>query len=334
MIELYCQHCGHHLKIADKHAGQSGTCKNCGKQILVPSAGFEPDSISDPAQKRNDIPYQWIAATAAFVVVLLLGVRVLVLREGSTPAQETAAANSLAVPSPDEGTRTTTPQDRSTSTIAENLSPPTPDFPDFTEGKRYLSRAVDSGSSFTLKPQDLSFTIGERREFVDGIFHIRNKFGFTVAWEATDTFEFQGDTFRTMRQIPGENTSGGQEVFSVLRDDGFYVYHHLDDEAPRYFIKFPLKPGMRWSHDVYHFRKGQGPSEREIVTQFYYADAEETIKTPAGTFRCVRVLAGPVPELSDGPNVITHWYTKGFGHFVQVRIPDGRVFIMKTVTKS
>lgn len=326
MIDLYCQHCGHHLKISDKHAGQSGTCKNCGKQIAVPSVGFEPDPTPGaPSGGTNNIPYKWIGGTAAIVAVLALGTYLVLAKDSEAPSQSGyTASTSEAVEAP-----TVTPPDPPASNTAESGSPPSPAFPPFTEGKAYLSRAVDFGSTFTLTPEDMLFTIGLRREFVNGLSHIRNKYGFTVAWEATDAFVSHGDTFRTVRQIPGENTSGGEEVFSVMRDDGYYVYFHLDDKAPRYFMKFPLKPGMRWSHDVYHFRKGQGPSERESVTQFYYADAEETIKTPAGTFRCVRVLAGPSSELSDGPNVITHWYTKGFGGFVQVRIPDGRVFILK-----
>lgn len=328
MIELYCQHCGHHLKIPDKYAGQSGKCKNCGKQIVVPSVGFEPDPTPAPTGKAKDIPYKLIGATAGIMAILALGAYTFFQKDSESPSQ----SKNVASTSPAVETRTIAPQDSPTSNIAENLSPPSPNFPDFTEGKAYVSRAVDTDSAFTLKPEDISFELGVRREFVQGLGQLREKSGFSVAWETMDTFDSHGDTFYTVRQIPGENTSGGHEVFSVMRNDGLYVYHHSDDEAPRYFIKFPLTPGMRWSHAIYQFRKGQGPSEREIVTQHYYADTEETIKTPAGTFKCVRVLMGPDPELSDGPDVITFWYAKGFGSFVQVRIPDGQVYIMKAVT--
>lgn len=87
MIELCCQHCGHHLKIPDKHAGQSGTCKNCGKQIVVPAVGFEPAPTPASTQKRKDIPYKWIGATAGIVAVLAVGAFLLFGRDGAAPPQ-------------------------------------------------------------------------------------------------------------------------------------------------------------------------------------------------------------------------------------------------------
>ena len=85
MIDLYCQHCGHPLKIPDKYAGQSGTCKNCGKQILVPAVGFEPGPTPAPTQKTKDIPYKWIGATAAVMAVLAIGVYAMLSAGESTP---------------------------------------------------------------------------------------------------------------------------------------------------------------------------------------------------------------------------------------------------------
>lgn len=217
--------------------------------------------------------------------------------------------------------------------MAENASPPSPNFPDFTPGKTYVSLAVDPQSGFTLNPKDISFDSGVRAEFVSGLPNIREKVGFGISWKTMDPFDLNGDTFHTLKYVGGWNTAGGFNEYAVMRNDGYYFYHYSDDAAPRFFIKFPLKPGMRWSHDVYHERKGKGTPERQTATQHYYADAEETIQTPAGTFQCVRVLMGPNPELFNGPNVITHWYAKGFGGFVQVRIPDGRVYIMKAVSR-
>ena len=99
MIELYCQHCGHHLKILDKYAGQSGTCKNCGKSILVPAVGFEPDPTPAPVQKTNDIPYKWIGATAAVVALLALGIGAYLKKDGAalTPPQTVATDSLLTV---------------------------------------------------------------------------------------------------------------------------------------------------------------------------------------------------------------------------------------------
>lgn len=38
MITMRCPHCGQELNIDDKHAGQTGTCRGCGKPITVPKA--------------------------------------------------------------------------------------------------------------------------------------------------------------------------------------------------------------------------------------------------------------------------------------------------------
>ena len=96
MIELYCQHCGHPLKIPDQYAGQSGTCKNCGKKILVPAVGLEPDPAPAPAEKAKDIPYKWIGATAAVMALLAIGIYSFVSRDTSsvTPSSDVAAAKS------------------------------------------------------------------------------------------------------------------------------------------------------------------------------------------------------------------------------------------------
>lgn len=330
MIEVYCQHCGHHLKILDQYAGQTGTCKNCGKKILVPAAGFEPDPIPAPTQKAKDVPYKWIGATAVVVVVLALGVYAFIGKDSPAPLP---AANSIAAAAP-EAERTTPsakPQDRPTSEVANTLSPPNPNFPAFTPGKNYISLATDTQSTFTLSPEDLSFHTGERREFFAGLPNIREVPGFSFAFETLDAFDFNDETFHILRfTIRGQAPI---DFYAIMRDDGFYFYHYVDDDAPRFFIEYPLKPGMRWSHEVYRSGDGRGTPERQIVTQHYYADAEETIKTPAGTYQCVRVLMGDNPPLHDGSNVYANWYSKGFGGLVQVRLSDGVVHTMKTVSK-
>lgn len=38
MISIRCPHCGQELNIDDKHAGQTGACRGCGKPITVPKA--------------------------------------------------------------------------------------------------------------------------------------------------------------------------------------------------------------------------------------------------------------------------------------------------------
>lgn len=599
MIELYCQHCGHPLKIPDQYAGRTGTCKNCGKKILVPVEGFEPDPVSARTQKAKDIPYKWIAAAAAITVVLAVGIFMFVSRDASVPAASSPEAPTarrviefpsdrvvgelrlrdigdpwwgtpigeargpFAIPdhqevgvsvnrhhapdlsflrdiapdalsflmiarpgiddrqlkniehltglksilagnSPitDDGLRsfsalkqlevlriaqtnitdeglarlsglerlttlslartkvthrgirairslqnittfhlspsaltrpmvdalkefpnlshltietdyvpydgftvdpsldldpevptspasilllkdlphlrdlllrgtlnddslipalsklrflevisfdktsvspgarnqlrralpncTIMPQDPLAANIAENLSPPSPNFPDFTGGKKYVSLAVDTQSAFTLNPEDMSFNIGERREFFAGLGNIRERPGFSFAFETVDALDFGGETFHTLRFILPHSYI---DFYTIMRDDGFYFYHYLDDDAPRFFIEFPLKPGMRWSHDIYRDGEGRGTPERQTVTQHYYADAEETIRTPAGTFTCIRVLMGDTPPQHDGPDVYANWYAKGFGGNVQVRLADGTVHMMKSVIK-
>lgn len=73
-IELYCQHCGQRMEIADQYAGESGTCKYCGKEVLVPEGGVDADSASPPTQNTKDIPYKWIGVTAAVVAVIAIGI--------------------------------------------------------------------------------------------------------------------------------------------------------------------------------------------------------------------------------------------------------------------
>ena len=327
MIELYCQHCGHPLKIPDQYAGRTGTCKNCGKKILVPVEGFEPDPVSAPTQKAKDIPYKWIGAAAAITVVLAIGAYAFLGKDSAAPPQVAKSAST----SPAVDTPKITPQDPPTSNIAENLSPPSPNFPDFTEGRKYVSLAVDTQSAFTLNPEDMSFNIGERREFFAGLGNIRERPGFSFAFETVDALDFGGETFHTLRFF--RRGQAYIDFYTIMRNDGFYFYHYLDDDAPRFFIEFPLKPGMRWSHDIYRDGDGRGTPERQTVTQHYYADAEETIKTPAGAFTCIRELMGDTPPQHDGPDVYANWYAKGFGGNVQVRLADGTVHMMKSVIK-
>ena len=50
-IEHDCPHCGKHLKIADKYAGQTGQCKGCGELIVVPSF-VDPESTLESLSAR------------------------------------------------------------------------------------------------------------------------------------------------------------------------------------------------------------------------------------------------------------------------------------------
>lgn len=84
MIELYCQHCGHHLKIPEQYAGQTGTCNNCKKTILVPGVEIETAAFSVPTQKTNGIPYKWIGATAAVMAVIGIGIYMFLPSDDST----------------------------------------------------------------------------------------------------------------------------------------------------------------------------------------------------------------------------------------------------------
>lgn len=94
-IEIYCQHCGHHLKIADQYAGQTGACKNCGKQIVVPAAASPPVSAFKPVVQPQStaIPYKWIGASVAVTTILALGIYILVSRDVPAPVTSSRDAS-------------------------------------------------------------------------------------------------------------------------------------------------------------------------------------------------------------------------------------------------
>ena len=49
MIEYICPHCGNKLQIPDKFAGQKGTCRTCGGEIIAArSSGSSEPSITSP----------------------------------------------------------------------------------------------------------------------------------------------------------------------------------------------------------------------------------------------------------------------------------------------
>lgn len=113
MIELYCQHCGHRLKIPDQYAGQTGTCKNCGKKILVPAVGFEPDVPTAPTGNTKEIPYKWMGATAAVVALLAIGAYAILGRSPAAPTQPAIQAAAAPIEKPGASLRTVTfPSDR------------------------------------------------------------------------------------------------------------------------------------------------------------------------------------------------------------------------------
>lgn len=62
MITMRCPHCGQELNIDDKHAGQSGSCRGCGKPISVPKA--EEAGTSDAGFAGFSIQTEEQASTA------------------------------------------------------------------------------------------------------------------------------------------------------------------------------------------------------------------------------------------------------------------------------
>ena len=142
MIELYCQHCGHHLKIPDKYAGQSGTCKNCGKQIVVPVVGFEPDPAPAPIQKTKDIPYKWIGATAAVMALLAIGIYSFVSRD-DTPLPPATSSEVVTAKYPETSKPNTDPPE-----AEARIQPRTVVFPEDRSVGRVMMRDRGGPNTF------------------------------------------------------------------------------------------------------------------------------------------------------------------------------------------
>ena len=90
MIELYCQHCGQRMEIADQYSGQTGKCKSCGKQVLVPAA--EPVSAIKqvPQAQIAPVPYKWFGAVAGLAAFLAVGAYILFKPDAPAPQQSVA----------------------------------------------------------------------------------------------------------------------------------------------------------------------------------------------------------------------------------------------------
>lgn len=63
MIEIYCQHCGHPLKIPNEFAGRAGTCNHCNRAIAVPAAPV--DAVASAPVDRGRL----IAFVSGIIVI-------------------------------------------------------------------------------------------------------------------------------------------------------------------------------------------------------------------------------------------------------------------------
>jgi len=90
------------MEIADQYAGQTGKCKKCGKPIVVPASGPVSAFKQVPQAQTAAVPYKWIAATAAIIVVLALGIYILVSRD--TPVSSSRGASAPVSSSPKAAT--------------------------------------------------------------------------------------------------------------------------------------------------------------------------------------------------------------------------------------
>lgn len=99
-IELDCDRCGYHLRIADKYAGQTGKCKKCGAKIVARKP--EPQPLPPPNPKRHEeapaLPYKWIAGTALALALLAFAIYLILPlaspNEPETPSTPPAASRS------------------------------------------------------------------------------------------------------------------------------------------------------------------------------------------------------------------------------------------------
>jgi hypothetical protein len=54
MISFTCEHCGHHFAVDESLAGKHGRCKNCGKEMDVPSPEFRLQPLEKNMSDRSE----------------------------------------------------------------------------------------------------------------------------------------------------------------------------------------------------------------------------------------------------------------------------------------
>jgi hypothetical protein len=92
-------------------------------------------------------------------------------------------------------------------------------------------------------------------------------------------------------------------------------------DRPDWLVKHPTKPGAKWEGSV---KKGDG----RTVTFIKTVVGEETVETPAGTFKAVRVdTTGPA-----GASEVSEWFAVGRGRVQQVS--DGQTAQLRSVTRE
>ena len=65
MINYTCPHCQTLLSAPEQFAGQAGTCRHCGKPIVIPAPGAEPAAPSPTAVQRGPSPAVFGASEAS-----------------------------------------------------------------------------------------------------------------------------------------------------------------------------------------------------------------------------------------------------------------------------
>jgi prepilin-type processing-associated H-X9-DG protein len=73
-ISFTCPHCGKQTNVADKYAGQTGPCSNCGQTITIPSSGAAPTLAPTPQPAATAASGGGGVAVAVIVVACLFGV--------------------------------------------------------------------------------------------------------------------------------------------------------------------------------------------------------------------------------------------------------------------
>jgi len=91
-------------------------------------------------------------------------------------------------------------------------------------------------------------------------------------------------------------------------------------DQPDWLVKHPTKPGAKWEGSV----KNRGAAVAYAKTVV----GEETVETPAGTFKAVRVdTTGPA-----GTPVVSEWFAVGRGRVQQVS--DGQTAQLRSFTRE
>lgn len=161
--------------------------------------------------------------------------------------------------------------------------------------------AAETGQDFVVKAEDFMLKSNMTVEY-ESKSDVKAVDAETVKHEYTDETEVGGINY--VKRIVTLSDGGKQASYFYKSDEGIIRVPAISSGEKTILIKLPLSVGTEWVHEDFVGSKS--------IKSYKKAEAVETIKTPLGELKCIKVRQHKT-EAPDGDEDTILWIAKKYG---------------------